>query len=199
MTHVATCPFCNQELCDLSKLMQHIESVHCKTISSSSDNHENIRIVGKETCFKCEKCTYFGSKKEIEKHTNSDHGMDKESHTIPEAFPCEFCSLVLVNFPSLQEHMNELHTPTVFECQYCVFASENKSTVEKHNEDEHAKRIRCQVCEEFVKDETSLKEHTDSMHKMPEPFACDLCGLVLANYELLQNHVNNDHAYSNSN
>ena len=86
-----------------------------------------------------------------------------------------------------------MHTPTLFECQYCVFASQDKSTVEKHGEEEHAKRIICQVCEDYVKDETSLKEHTDSTHKIPEPFPCDLCGLVLANYLLLHNHINNDH------
>ena len=49
------------------------------------------------------------------------------------------------------------------------------------------------MCDEYVKDNTSLKEHTGSLHKMPAPFPCDLCGLVLANYLLLQNHVINEH------
>ena len=65
--------------------------------------------------------------------------------------------------------------------------------MEKHDEEEHAKRNRCPLRDEYVKDEISLKEHTDSMHTMPEPFPCDLCGLVLANYLLLQNHVINEH------
>ena len=71
ITHVASCPFCNQQLCDLSKLKQHIESDH---FSTNSDNQESIRIVGTESCFKCDKCTFFGSKKEIEKHNDNDHG-----------------------------------------------------------------------------------------------------------------------------
>ena len=60
----------------------------------------------------------FGSKQEIEKHIDNDHGdllkcqecgivfkddiklcEHKESQMIPEAFPCEFCSLVFAKFP----------------------------------------------------------------------------------------------------
>ena len=66
-----------------------------------------------------------------------------------------------------------------------MFASEDKSIVEKHVEREHAKRMKCQVCDEYFKGET-MKEHTDSIHKIPEPFPCELCGLVMANYTLLQ-------------
>ena len=63
--------------------------------------------------------------------------------------------------------MKILHTPTLFECQYCMFASEGKSTLEKYVEKEHAKRFKCQVCDEYSKDETGLKEHTDSIHEIP--------------------------------
>ena len=59
LTQVATCPFCNQQLCDLLKLKQYIESDHCNTNSSSSDEHESIHIVGTETCFMCKKCTFL--------------------------------------------------------------------------------------------------------------------------------------------
>ena len=87
--------------------------------------------------------------------------------------------------------MKELHTPSLFECQYCMFVSDAKTTVEKHVEMEHAKRIKCQVCDEYFKGETSLKEHTDSIHKIPESFPCELCGLVMADYPLLQDYVIN--------
>ena len=104
ITHVATCPFCNQELCDLSKLMQHIESVHCKTISSSSDNHESICIVGTETCFKCKKCNFFGSKNEIEKHNDSDHG---------DLFKCQQCGIVFKDDVELSEHKESHDTRSI--------------------------------------------------------------------------------------
>ena len=70
-----------------------------------------------------------------------------------------------------------------------MFVSENKSTVEKHNENGHAKRIKCHRCDEYFKNETSLKEHTDSIHTIPEPFPCKFCGSVLANYDVMQNHI----------
>ena len=85
-THIASvsaCPFCNQQSDDLTKLKQHIESVHCNKNSTSSDYQESIRIERTETCFKCQKCTSFGSKMEMEEHRENEH-------MIPEAFPCEF-------------------------------------------------------------------------------------------------------------
>ena len=48
------CPFCKEQTADLTKLKMHIENLH--------SNNENIQIISSETCFKCVKCDFFGSK-----------------------------------------------------------------------------------------------------------------------------------------
>ena len=121
------CPFCQLLSKNTDALKIHIENIHfAKEVKKS--NGDDISIKGKETCSKCPKCNFVGSKDELEKHKQSRHRIvltckdcgnkfqdmtTLENHIQSkhptEPFPCESCGLVLANYPLLQEHMKSSH------------------------------------------------------------------------------------------
>ena len=142
------CNFCDHRSTNEKEFKIHNDTRHM-TVKVKVKQNEVPGLKKQTITFDCSQCDYTCALRiQLQKHSSSKHEWQKcEPST--EAFPCEFCSQVFANFPLLQEHVNELHTATLFECQYCVFTSENKSTVEKHDKEEHAERIRCQVCDEI--------------------------------------------------
>jgi hypothetical protein len=76
-------------------------------------------------------------------------------------------------------------------CPKCKFSG-NKSELVKHLKQKHGRKHVCEECETNYMDVKTLKLHIQTKHENPspiEPFPCDLCGLVLANFNLLQQHV----------
>ena len=134
-----------------------IEDNH--TTKNWNKKDANLSRTG-EKCSKCEKCSFTGSKTELEKHfklkhsrilackhcgnshqcsKNKKHGaktdlhlQNKHTQSSSEPFPCEQCGLVLANFFLLQDHMNTHHTPTIMPCQYCEFAAKDTESLQNH-------------------------------------------------------------------
>ena len=113
---------------------------------------------------------------------------------------CPICHLQSKNVENLNKHMNNIHeyreikkhksldnisvqlSETCKKCPNCTFIG-NNAELKKHTNSKHPKYFKCDSCEKTFVDKSSLEAHVRSMHVI-EPFPCEVCGLVLANFTL---------------
>ena len=126
-----------------------------------------------------------------------------------ESKSCPFCDLKSKNNDQLKKHIRNIHNENkvdekddqdkieteaiedCFTCHKCEFIG-NRNEMEKHFKSKH-KECTCQLCGSDFVDDISLKDHLQAEHARPsrfEPFPCEKCGLVLATFHLLQEHMN---------
>ena len=110
------CPLCYLSSKNQDTLKKHILNIHC-TNNKKITSTDNIETIGVESCSKCTRCEFIGSKTELENHLRTNHGNTVScydcSKTFPdertlekhmetghrvEPFPCEFCGLILADF-----------------------------------------------------------------------------------------------------
>ena len=75
--------------------------------------------------------------------------------------------------------------------QECIFAGNSKE-IKEHISTTHPE-LKCKDCEKIFPNKNLITEHITSQHGI-EPFPCEMCGLVLANFALLQEHIEQVHA-----
>ena len=162
--------------------------------------HENINL-------KCQKCK-FTCDQEIYMELHLETGHDKTVHY--SGVICPFCNLESKSQSMLEIHVNNIHTrdqaadskdeiiceknETCNLCQDCSFSG-NETELKKH-ETKHSRSIECGSCGNKFPDEQTCNDHINAKHKsqVPEPFACETCGLVVPNFSLLEEHTVKYHA-----
>ena len=115
---------------------------------------------------------------------------------------CPFCKLQSKDLDMLKKHIESIHTTgdikrnteddiiakdsePCTKCQYCSVTG-NQAEMRRHLEIIH---FVCTQCTSSFMDSTTLKNHIEAKHTEIEPFPCEICGLVVANFFLLQEHV----------
>ena len=134
-----------------------------------------------------------------------DSNEEIDSFELENPSPCPFCDLPLKNLKELKTHILTTHgndqtdrietvaSEIYSKCEECEFVV-TPGDREKHMQSEHTKTVRCEKCSLNFSEKEALDNHNLAYHKEPrEPFPCDTCGLVLATFGLLQEHINNQH------
>ena len=73
-------------------------------------------------------------------------------------------------------------------CSQCDFNG-NNTELKEHVESSHGRKYNCELCGNSFESEERLKDHSNADHVKTssiEPFPCEKCGLVVANFPLLQ-------------
>ena len=112
---------------------------------------------------------------------------------------CPFCHLESKTLDKLKIHIENIHTnrnpkrddqdkiqirttELCAKCDSCEFQG-NKSEMKNHSELKHGIKYPCIECGNVFYDQIVLNNHIQSVHNVAsEPFPCELCGLVLANF-----------------
>ena len=81
----------------------------------------------------------------------------------------------------------DVRDQTVIKCDECNYSCRLNIQLKKHRQaaHPHVEKI-CRVCENSFPNNIILEEHISAKHNNADPFLCDMCGLVLANFEGLQ-------------
>ena len=125
---------------------------------------EDIFVEQRETCFKCEDCIFIGNESQVKKHWDIKH---------VNQFQCQVCGSNFPNINTLNHHMEMRHKIKPLDDNM----------------------IKCRRCTESFEDSKSFNKHICRKHEsQAEPFPCEICGLVLATFSLLQEHMTSFHA-----
>ena len=126
-----------------------------------------------------------------------------------------FCHLVSKNQKFLKFHIDNIHikntedpagnkadeitinaNETCSKCQHCTFIGNNVD-MEKHVIKTHGVAVICGECGNTFPDTKTCEKHIEAKHNRAvpvlEPFPCDECHLVLANFNLLQSRKTKHH------
>ena len=210
------CPFCRLMSKNLNSLKIHIENIHnnSRTVPSM-ETGDNIISKGNETVSECPHCEFLGTRSSIENHISKKHGYiiicgecgntfsDTKTceehieamHLLPqqcEPFPCEQCGLVMSNYFSLQDHLQQFHNNTN-KCMKCDFVPRNTEELRQHKQTEH-QTIRvdilkqdmgteqflapsCSLCEYKYKLNIQLVQHMKKKHEpvIDKKYKCSSC------------------------
>ena len=119
---------------------------------------------------------------------------------------CPFCESAFTTQTKLRDHIFSVHcqdktddiqlskSETCSKCNKCNYVG-TQTELRNHMSTEHENHLfKCVRCEQIYKDTESLNNHIRSIHEISdEPFPCNICGLVLATFDLLQHHMINFH------
>ena len=166
--------------------------------------------------FKCISCELtFQTTRDLDSHETEHVSQNCNQYVEPlitsvvgseaESVSCHFCLKIFKNLADLEVHIENVHTVNLtkhqvdaaneilieqneicFKCEKCNFIG-NASDLETHIDKKHGKIISCKDCGINFSDEDILNEHEGRKHNK-QPYPCDVCGLVLANSTLLQEH-----------
>ena len=169
-----------------------------------------------EMMFECTSCEFHASSNDILKnHIDTEHiqgvtftaKVEEPPKDTPQpkvvngkTIACPFCDLESKNPDELKTHLANIHIEpkdALSKEEIQIEASELCSTeLENHLKSKHAKKLNCKVCGNCFVDDKTLNDHIQAKHSSsPEvdPFPCERCGLVMATFPLLQEHVNIHH------
>ena len=170
--------------------------------------------------FVCETCSHeFKEEDDLRNHILCDHALSVPS-TAEEIVSDEFHKSTEEEKEPLKEENFDLKIQfdvdqvQKFKCDSCAFEFVNLVDLNSHNEATHRTTeakinqqlssktinyVTCSECE-HVGTESEMQKHMHNKHadsqsssKPTEPFPCESCNLVLANFSLLQEHVKNYH------
>ena len=79
----------------------------------------------------------------------------------------------------------------VSQCHECKETLDTEEALGRHMILHHP-GVKCHECDEVFLNSLQLNRHIQSVHatQPEEPFACELCGLVLGTFTILQEHIN---------
>ena len=83
-------------------------------------------------------------------------------HTQQEPFPCEFCGLVLANYPLLEQHVDKIHVPACVQCNYCELKAKTQEDLQNHVIEMHPEVV---VLFTMAKQVDSFKDTVDGLDK----------------------------------
>ena len=158
------------------------------------DNHGS----SKHGIVDCDKCEYRAEDFDImKKH--------KMKHTGRIVFTCNICEFESSKQSMLVEHKESKHRNSkewneeeAIKCNRCEKQFKHAFLLKNHT-CIPAFKYPCQTCQFVAISVIELLEHMNGVHskkstpKAPEPFPCGSCGLVLATFNLLQDHMNIHH------
>ena len=164
--------------------------------------NEEIRNSANYYCTKCRES--FQYEKQLDEHVEQAHEADAHMKSQIENLQCccNFCTKKFSTENELGWHLETEHarslTPNNCPESEVIFTNQqnmDNHTITEHGEDtdEHVWSYICEECGQRFKDTKMLEEHIAYKHRTQEPLPCDVCGLVLANIQLLQTHVTNIH------
>ena len=154
-----------------------------RCIEHMNNDHGNIQS------YECKDCNIVADGSiNLEWHIGTEHGLQETAAqnvrvNVPESVVCPICQLQSKNNETLKKHIKSIH--------------ENEK-IQKHNSlDRITVQLeetfsKCQYCEKVFVDKSSLEAHVKSVHEI-EPFPCEVCRLVLANFTLLKEHMSQVH------
>ena len=110
---------------------------------------------------------------------------------------CPFCYLQSKNLDELKKHIENVHSINEGKPNKQDSIKQKNSEVCSNCASKHANKYLCEECGNYFVNNATLGSHIQSKHNKPsytEPFPCEGCGLVLASFNLLQEHVNTHHS-----
>ena len=196
-------------------LNSHTEFEHCKIRKDSNQQPEKTKAETPTASKYVEEdnVNEIDVDVEVEKQPNLS-----KSTKVPEVV-CPFCRLMSKNIHSLKIHIENVHNnpstsqsidtgdiiisngnETISQCPHCDFLG-TRGSIENHISKKHGYVIICGECGNTFPDTKTCEDHIEAAHLIPqecEPFPCDRCGLVLANFYSLQDHIKSFHANKSS-
>ena len=199
----------NPNLCSVVNTEAMVEEVTCRECQFEAESSDNLQNhMEKHDWMCCEKCTFKTKhaadiKTHVKEHEKGQSGI---------VIKCPFCQLESKNEEFLKVHIHNIHikegnvtdneneiinhsNETFSKCEHCTFVGSNVD-MENHVIKVHGVAVICGVCGNIFPDEKTGEEHINAKHKkteVPEPFPCDECQLVLANFYHLQKHKTDYH------
>ena len=168
---IVICGTCGKSFEDEKRYMDHLYL------------HDTVKIV---ECKDCDKV--FGEPIDLEWHMKTEHEVNifsTESSPIKTFVGecCPFCKLQFQSLEKLKTHIKNVHisedAKVIYEDEILVERSETC--------------FKCTECD-FIGNNNELKTHKHSKHDKEVPFPCEKCGLVLANFALLKEHMEQVHS-----
>ena len=184
-----SCISCDYQTNDFSSLTSHIDS-----------DHRPKEVVTSSFIIKCELCSFETTTNDgLKKHVNSKHKNPVESPANNDKTPS--VSLQTGNQAELNKEdegnklddIERVKTDVVSICSKCRFTG-NVTEMNEHMDRAHKQKIVCEECGNSFVCEKTMLEHFQAKHvtlSSGEPFPCEMCGSVVATFELLQEHMSN--------
>ena len=143
-----------------------------------------------------------GTKADIEECEEPTKPVDDSNCVV-----CPFCKLQSKDLDLLRIHIENIHVKKnvtgiqqdeiiiqeSVKCTKCTKCNliGSKTELEKHVKSKHKNTVKCNICGNDFPDNKTLEDHKSAKHKntsQNEPFPCESCGLVLVNFDRLQEH-----------
>ena len=203
------CNSCDKLFPRKSKLIAHMQSVHStdrpeachlcsKNYKTKSDLTKHLKLHGIGSDFSCDiyDCDLtFKYKKNLIKHKQADHGLDKDK------LICSECSISFEHYRKLNYHMEMKH-PTERQlkakaerlnrnqCDECGKLC-NSSVDLKYHKRSHSniKQFQCNQCDKTFKHKSGLYVHIRG-HERNNTFECPKCEKKLSSKQSLEGHIN---------
>lgn len=185
------CGICREPFPSFSALYEH-----------RNQQHPNVK-------YKCDQCpnTYFGDKKDFDKHLNENHRLE-----------CKYCQKIFFFKSQLQRHIRIKHEK-VYKCRLCESEFENLSLKQHHEKSQHSQTTdicwvcgrgvknlnhhlkthdraatACRLCEQVFENITQRNYHLQDVHFLGKRFVCDVCNERFLGEKGLQNHKELKHS-----
>ena len=137
--------------------------------------------MGQPHNFICTICTSaYNSKRDLNRHVDSKHKCLK--------FECNDCGKQYSHEIGLTAHINSIHKRIKYRCEECDKEFTSTSSRLRHMKitHEHAvKKYSCSMCDYKALIPSTLKQHTESVHKGVK-YQCPICGLKVSTVSMFE-------------
>ena len=136
----------------------------------------------------------------------------QEEKKLINSIKCHFCDSTFTCLTQLKDHIvnehcsdktdviQQMKSETCTRCAECNFVG-TPTELKSHNSKHDNHTFKCRICEQVFQDVESLNNHIRAKGfpnhtNSPEPFPCEICGLVMATFDLLKKHMTTFHSPS---
>jgi len=140
------------------------------------------KIISEDCVFHCEN-TYGDLKGHYEK-----------KHVDIASVTCHHCNKKFASVKNMETHLNELKLERKYSCEICGHVSKREVNLQSHINIVHNKSpLRCNLCERdfylhVSKHHIFMRKHIAIVHEKKRPYACEICGKKMAQYNNLDDH-----------
>uniref|UniRef100_A0A336KJL5 CSON011848 protein n=1 Tax=Culicoides sonorensis TaxID=179676 RepID=A0A336KJL5_CULSO len=178
------CPYCSRQFRTKSGLRKHHKQMH--------GPQEDL----KHACEKCGK--RFLSLNSCKYHMTTH--LSKEERDKIKQFICNECGSAFIKKYFLERHMEQVHlNMNSSVCYICAKVFKDPKYYKYHCETAHqtnpAPKVKCNICDKFLKNEESLKVHVRYQHTKAGPFNCNICQKEVPTRIALKAHRTYYHKY----
>jgi hypothetical protein len=171
-----------------------------KTFLKNHNNYHMTNHCKKDGIKRCryKQCaTFFRTEEDKQKHEEQIHGADYK-------IKCIFCSLLLSNKKSYENHLINIHKsqlPNAYKCTYdCYRYFLTEADRDEHDLNEHIKpnasNTKCCYCSKFFAKKRGLSDHIKSMHADVQIHQCifqNSCAQYFQTKSELDEHLQHHH------